>query len=110
MKKIIFRNFKALVCLCLASASLLMAQAKKAAPAAAPAGAAGKICDDPYQGSESSDGWPEGPVYILFHHKDSKAPWVRNPLIRAPGLEAASAGAAHTLVCVEETRLEMGKY
>lgn len=104
--KTIFFKLTLPVCVWLAVSGLVLAQAKKAAPA----GSASKICDDPYQGKESADGWPEGPVYILFHHQDSKAPWVHNPLIRAPGLEAQSATAAHTLVCVEETRLEMGKY
>jgi hypothetical protein len=111
------------VCLCLWMATLAVGQAKKGAPAAsgsqakkgAPAGsvastAAAKICDDPYQVREPADGWPEGPIQILFHHENSKAPWAKNPAIRVTGLEAATPGSARTLVCVEESRIEMGHY
>jgi hypothetical protein len=104
-------------------ATLAAGQAKKGSPAAsgsqakkgAPAGsvastAAAKICDDPYVVREDADGWPEGPVTILFHHEKSKAPWAKNPAIRVPGLEAATPASARTLVCVEESRIEMGHY
>jgi hypothetical protein len=86
-------------------------QSKPAHAAATPAvSAAARICDDPYQVREPADGWPEAPVYILFHREKSKAPWGRNPAIRVPGVEAASASGARTLVCVEESRIEMGRY
>jgi hypothetical protein len=110
------------VCLCLWMATLAVGQAKKGSPAAsgsqakkgAPAGGvvsiAAKICDDPYVVREDADGWPEGPVTILFHHEKSKAPWAKNPAIRVPGLEAATPASARTLVCVEESRIEMGHY
>src|ERR1044071_4571588 len=99
------------LCLCLFAATLAVGQAKKAPPvgSAAPTNgvtsAAAKICDDPYQITESADGWPEGPVTILFHHEKSKAPWAKNPAIRVPGLEAATPASARTVVCVEESRL-----
>jgi WD40 repeat protein len=111
------------VCLCLLMATVAAGQAKKGgAPAAsgsqakkgAPAGGvastAAKICDDPYAVREDADGWPEGPITILFHHEKSKAPWTHNPTIRVPGLEAATPASARTLVCVEESRIEMGHY
>lgn len=85
-------------------------QKKSGSPAGGPSTAAGKICDDPYQLGEAKDGWPEAPVYILFHRANSKAPWAPNPAIRVPGIQAASPGAARTLVCVEESQIEMGKY
>jgi hypothetical protein len=37
-------------------------------------------------------------------------PWGRNPAILAPGWEAPSPANARTLVCVEETLEEKGKY
>jgi hypothetical protein len=85
-------------------------QAKKGAPAGGVVSIAAKICDDPYVVREDADGWPEGPVTILFHHEKSKAPWAKNPAIRVPGLEAATPASARTLVCVEESRIEMGHY
>src|SRR5260221_1966106 len=96
----------------LALAGLLSAQQKKATQtksAAAPATAFAKLCDDPYQVRGPADGWPEGPVTILFHREKTKL-WSRNPLIKAPGFEAASPAKARTLVCVEESLVEMGKY
>ena len=96
--------------LCLAAAVVTAQQKKSAALPGAGAGTATKICDDPYQVRESADGWPEGPVYIAFHREKSKGPWTRNPAIKAPGLEAASLAGARTLVCVEESKLEMGTY
>jgi len=98
-----------LLCLCFAIA--VPAQQKKTttSSAAVPAVAA-KICDDPYQNGDGAEGWPEGPVYILFHREKDKGPWTRNAAIKAPGIEAASLSSARTLVCVEQTRLEMGKY
>src|SRR5258708_24270867 len=91
------------------------AQQKKSTPVrATPATAAGptaaKICDDPYQVREPAEGWPEAPVYILFHREKSKAPWSRNPAIRIAGLEAASPAGARTLVCVEEALIKRGRY
>src|SRR5579864_2711834 len=90
-------------------AAISLAQPKKSAapPAVSPAA---KICDDPYQVTGSADGWPEGPVYILYHRDKSKLPWAKNPAIRVPGLEAPTASAARTLVCIEETLLEAGRY
>jgi WD40 repeat protein len=49
-------------------------------------------------------------VQILFHREKSKLPWAHNPAIRIPGLEATVPAKARTLVCIEESRLEMGKY
>lgn len=109
------------LCLCLFAATLAFGQAKKGAPTSssqakkAPAlsgvtSTAAKICDDPYAVREDADGWPEAPVTILFHHEKSKAPWAHNPAIRVPGLEAAAPASARTLVCVEESRVEMGHY
>jgi hypothetical protein len=91
------------ILLCLSLAITVSAQQKKTPSAAVPAAAA-KICDDPYQVRDDADGWPEGPVYILFRHERDKGPWVRNPAIKAPGIETASLSAARTLVCIEQTR------
>lgn len=99
-----------LCCFCIFAATLAAGQAKKAPPVGAAATAAAKICDDPYAIREPADGWPEGPVTILFHHEKSKALWTKNPAIRVPGLEAATPTSARTLVCVEESRVEMGHY
>jgi hypothetical protein len=96
--------------LCLLMATLAAGQAKKAPPTSGAATTAAKICDDPYAIREPAEGWPEGPVTILFHHEKSKAPWAHNPAIRVPRLEAATPASARTLVCVEESRLEMGHY
>jgi hypothetical protein len=96
--------------LCLLMAALAVGQAKKAPPTSGVTSAAAKICDDPYTVREPADGWPEGPVTILFHHEKSKAPWAHNRAIRVPGLEAATPASARTLVCVEESRVEMGHY
>src|SRR6266513_2585119 len=101
------KNLAVVVCF-LCATTLVIAQARKSAPAGGPSAA--KICDDPYQVREPADGWPQGPVYIVFHREKSKAPWARNPAIKITGLEAATPAGAHTLACVEETRLEMGKY
>jgi hypothetical protein len=102
---------KVYVCLCLLLATLALGQAKKKAPpTSGAASTAAKICDDPYAIREPADGWPEGPVTILFHHEKSKAPWARNPAIRISGLEATTPASARTLVCVEESRVEMGHY
>ena len=98
------------VCLCLLLATLALGQAKKTAPVGAAASAAATICDKPYAGGEVADGWPEGPVTILFHREKSKAPWAHNPAIRVPGLEAATPARARTLVCVDESQVEMGHY
>jgi len=85
-------------------------QKKPAAAAPSPAlAAAANLCANPYTASYAP-GWPEVPVYILYHHQDSTGPWVRNPAIAAPGLEASSPAGARTLVCVEESREEKGEY
>lgn len=86
------------------------AQQKKPAQAAPVLTDAANLCAHPYSSSGYAHGWPDGPVYILFHRKDSTGPWRRNPALQAPGLEAASPAAAHTLVCVEETLEEKGQY
>jgi hypothetical protein len=91
-------------------AALAPGQAKKAPPVGGVTSTAAKICDDPYTVREPADGWPEGPIQILFHREKSKAPWAHNPAIRVPGLEAATPANARTLVCVEESRVEMGHY
>jgi hypothetical protein len=96
--------------LCLVIATLAFGQARKAPPTTGVTSTAAKICDDPYAIREPADGWPEGPVTILFHREKSKAPWAHNPAIRVSGLEAATPASAHTLVCVEESRVEMGQY
>jgi hypothetical protein len=98
------------VCLCLFAATLAIGQAKKAPATSGAVSMAAKICDNPYAVREEADGWPEGPVTILFHREKSKAPWAHNPAIRVPGLEAATPASARTLVCVEESRVEMGHY
>jgi hypothetical protein len=98
------------LCLCLFAVTLAIGQAKKAPAASSVNSVAAKICDDPYQITESADGWPEGPITILFHHEKSKAPWAKNPAIRVPGLETTTSASARTLVCVEESRIEMGHY
>jgi hypothetical protein len=98
------------LCLCLLAATLASAQAKKGTPAAHGAPVAAKVCDDPYKVDGAADGWPEGPVQILFHREKSKLPWAHNPAIRIPGLEATLPAQARTLVCIEESRIEMGKY
>ncbi|HJX85336.1 MAG TPA: hypothetical protein VJ723_13430, partial [Candidatus Angelobacter sp.] len=95
--------------ICLLSARLVVAEQKKAAAPAA-ASAAAKICAEPYAVTGNADGWPEGPVTILFHREKSKAPWSRNPAIKVPGLEATTPASARTVVCVEESLLEMGRY
>ncbi|HET6843887.1 MAG TPA: WD40 repeat domain-containing protein [Candidatus Angelobacter sp.] len=97
------------VLVCVFAASVTGAQAKKAAAGATP-GAAARLCADPYSLPTATDSWPQGPVMFLFHRENSKAPWARNPVIKAPGLEAASAASARTVVCVEESLSEKGKY
>jgi hypothetical protein len=96
--------------LCLVIPTLAFGQAKKSPPTSGVTSTAAKICDDPYAVREPADGWPEGPVTILFHHEKSKTPWAHNPAIRVPGLEATAPASARTLVCVEESRVEMGHY
>lgn len=98
------------VCLCLLLATLALGQVKKTSPVGGAASAAATICDKPYAVGEVADGWPEGPVTILFHREKSKAPWAHNPAIRVPGLEAATPTSARTLVCVDESQVEMGHY
>jgi len=96
--------------LCVFAATLAIGQAKKAPAASGAVSAAAKICDKPYAAGEVVDGWPEAPITILFHHEKSKAPWAHNPAIRVPGLEAATPASARTLVCVDESQVEMGHY
>jgi WD40 repeat protein len=98
------------LCLLLLTATLAFGQPKKSAPAGAGPSTMARICADAYQVSEPADGWPEGPVRVLFHREKSKLPWSTNPAIRIPGLEAAASASAHTLVCVEESQLQMGHY
>src|SRR6267154_754329 len=86
------------------------AQAKKTAPDQGTAVSAARICAEPYAVRESADGSPEGPAVILFHRENSKAPWTRNPAIRMPGVEAVTPARARTVVCVEESRIEAGRY
>ena len=83
---------------------------KKDSAVGGAASAAATICDKPYAAGEVADGWPEGPITILFHREKSKAPWAHNPAIRVPGLEAATPASARTLVCVDESQVEMGHY
>src|SRR6266567_1757079 len=87
--------------------NIYAAPQKKSASTPA-ASVAAKICAEPL--GESADGWPEAPITILFHREDSKAPWARNPAIKAPGLEATSPASARTVACVEESLEETGKY
>ncbi|MGC2741974.1 MAG: WD40 repeat domain-containing protein [Candidatus Angelobacter sp.] len=101
---------KMCLCLCLFMTTLALGQAKKAAPISGAASAAATICDHPYAVGEVADGWPEAPITILFHHEKSKAPWAHNPAIRVPGLEAAAPASARTLLCVDESQVEMGHY
>ncbi|HEU4413256.1 MAG TPA: WD40 repeat domain-containing protein [Candidatus Angelobacter sp.] len=96
--------------LCLLIATLAFGQAPKKATTPAASSPAAKICADPYSVRESAEGWPEAPITILFHRENSKAPWTHNPAIRVTGLEATTPGSARTVVCVEESRVEMGHY
>src|SRR5438270_4120630 len=96
--------------LCLLTVSLAAGQAKKGTPTSNAVSPAAKICDEPFAVREDADGWPEGPVVILFHHEKSKAPWVHNPAIRVAGLEAVAPAKARTVVCVEDSKVEMGHY
>jgi hypothetical protein len=98
------------LCLCLLTATLALGQVKKGAPISGATSAAAKICDQPYAAGEVADGWPEAPITILFHHEKSKASWAHNPAIRVPGLEAAAPASARTLLCVDESQVEMGHY
>src|SRR5260221_1464094 len=98
------------LCLCLLAVSLAAGQARKAASSSGAASAAAKICEEPFAVREDADGWPEGPVVILFHHEKSKAPWAHNPAIRVAGLEAVAPAKARTVGCVEESKVEMGHY
>jgi hypothetical protein len=104
------RKMQLCLSLFLVMTALAAGQAKKAPAIGGATSTAAKICDDPYAVTEAADGWPEGPIQILFHHEKSKAPWAKNPAIRVPGLEAATPASARTLVCVEESRIEMGHY
>jgi hypothetical protein len=105
MKSVVF-----LMSWCALMTAVAAQQTKKAPAPVAATSPAAKICDDPYQIREPAEGWPEAPVYILFHREKSKTPWARNPAIHIAGVEAASAAGARTLVCVEESQIEMGKY
>jgi hypothetical protein len=96
--------------LCLFMATLAAGQAKKTPAIGGAASAAAKICENPYAVTEPADGWPEAPITIFFHHEKSKAPWARNPAIRVPGLEATAPASARTVVCVDESQVEMGHY
>lgn len=98
------------MCVCLLMATLAAGQTKKAPAPGGALPAAAKICADPYALTDAKDGWPEGPVTILFHRDKSKLPPAHNPAIRVAGLEAATPAGARTIVCVEEKRIEMGHY
>lgn len=98
------------LCLCVFAATLAAGQAKKAPVASGATSTAAKICADTYALTDAKEGWPEGPVTILFHRDKSKALPAHNPAIHVAGLEAASPATARTIVCVEESRIEMGKY
>src|SRR5205809_7522604 len=74
---------------------------------AAPATGLAKVCDDPYKGQDLKTEWPQLPVYLLFKRANSKV-WGPNLQVKLPGMRAATPAAAHTLVCVQEERLEMG--
>lgn len=78
-------------------------------PKSVPATGLAKVCEDPYNGEELKTSWPEQPVYLLFKRANSKI-WAPNPQVKLAGMRAATPSAAHTLVCVQEERLEMGKY
>lgn len=97
------------VCLAITLSTAAQSQKTAAAKPGAPPPLA-KVCDDPYEAGQATDGWPEAPVSVLFHREKSKAPYAPNPAIHLPGLEARTAASARTLVCVEETQLEMGRY
>lgn len=101
---------KMCLCLCLSMATFAIGQAKKVPATSSVVSTAAKICNEPYAVREEADGWPEAPIQILFHREKSKAPWAHNPAIRVAGLEATTPGSARTLVCVEESRVEMGHY
>jgi hypothetical protein len=101
---------KLMLCACFFAATLVFGQAKKAPPVNAPGSAAAKVCADTYALTDAKEGWPEGPVTILFHRDKSKALPAHNPAIHVAGLEAATPASARTVVCVEESRIEMGKY
>lgn len=98
------------LCVCLLTASMMaFSQPGKSAQGVGTSPEA-KICQQPYQVQEPANGWPEGPIRVLFHREGSKSPWQPNPAIHIPGLEAASAASAKTLLCVEESQVEMGHY
>src|SRR6266853_6552657 len=101
---------KTWLCLCLLAATAAVGQQKKSTGASGGISPAARMCDDPYAVKETADGWPEGPINILFHREKSKLPWSHNAAIRVAGLEAAASSSARTLVCVEESQLEMGHY
>src|SRR5438045_1254730 len=100
----------ALMCLALITSSLWAQKGPTARPkSAAPATGLAKICDDPYKGQDLKSEWPQLPVYLLFKRANSKV-WGPSSQVKLPGMAAATPAAAHTLVCVLEERLEMGKY
>jgi hypothetical protein len=69
------RKMQLYLSLLLVMTTLATGQAKKAPAIGGATSTAAKICDDPYAVREDADGWPEGPITILFHHEKSKAPW-----------------------------------
>ncbi|HXB22810.1 MAG TPA: WD40 repeat domain-containing protein [Candidatus Solibacter sp.] len=91
------------------SSSLPLAQERTRPKTAAPATGLARVCDDPYNGEELKTGWPQPPAYVLFKRANSKV-WGPNLRVKLPGMQAATPATAHTLVCVEEHRLEMGNY
>ena len=99
------------LCLCLLTASVMaFSQPRKSVGASVGPSPEAKVCQQPYQVQEQASGWPEGPVRVLFHREGSNSSWLPNPAIHIPGLEAVHAGNAKTLVCVEESQVEMGHY
>lgn len=97
--------------LCLLTASVMaFSQPRKSAPESVGTSPEAKICQQPYQVQEKANGWPEGPIRVLFHREGSKSSWLPNPAIHIPGLDAVAGGIAKTLVCVEESQVEMGHY
>lgn len=104
------KNLAAFACLCILAVPLASPQQKKAAPAGLSQAALAEMCADAYATMQDADGWPEARFTILYQREEGEAPWVHDPAIKAPGLEAASSARARTLLCVAESKLEVGKY
>ena len=100
---------KVFVYLCLLMANLAWGQAKKPAPVGARLPRRQQICDKPFAGGEVADGWPEGPFPFFFIAKRAKR---RGHTIRrsACRIEAATPASARSLLCVDQSQVEMGHY